>query len=115
MSSDLLEFSEAPAYTSWVVSDLSRTATEGDFVRGAHAALYLDPDIHVYAIGKTGHLIEYYKAPEPFPWQAFDLSRAVALTQSLVDAAAIHLGKDVSVYSAGESGHLLEFFKVPDP
>lgn len=53
MSSDLLEFSKAPDHASWRVSDLSRTATEGDFIRGAHAALYLDSDIHVYAIGKT--------------------------------------------------------------
>jgi hypothetical protein len=62
MSSGLLEFFKASGHTSWRVSDLSREAPEGDFVRGAHAALYLNPDIYVYAIGKTGHLIAYDKA-----------------------------------------------------
>jgi hypothetical protein len=59
--------------------------------------------------------LQFYKAPNPSPWQVFDLSAAAGGQLISGDPAILATGATVQIFGRGPGGQLLQFYKAPNP
>jgi hypothetical protein len=115
---DLLEFYKEPDPAPWQVFDHT-PGLAGVTIGGTPAVYSEGPGtaLHLFAAGANGHLLEFYKEPDPGPWQEFDLTLELAGVTIECPPAVYSEGPGTALhlFAPGSNGHLLEFYKEPDP
>ncbi len=83
----------------------------------ASVALYgaTNEDVQIFADGGPGRLVQWFKAPNPAPWQVYDLTPTVSLEGAGQTPSTYTAGADVYTYVRRADGHLLQWFKAPNP
>jgi hypothetical protein len=115
-SGDMWELYFDSSTNQWQADD--HTAEVGGTTLAGDPTVTTDTsgNVHVFARGANGDLLEFEQAAAQLQWQLFDRSGQLGATPLAADPTTIPPGAaDLHVYAAAADGRLVEFRKLADP